>query len=190
MPQRLTVLLLAVSVITSLAAGCERKADEKTEPVTEAAPRIVATVNEQSITESEYDAYRALRMQQRGPILDKNEERRLVLDEMITKALVTQYAQNAKLEQDPVVAAMLREARDNVLAQAVRQQVIRARSITEADIAAAQAVPTPLPHAKASANRPSPSDLHTRADAYRRVQAERMDGFTRELKEKAKIVVY
>jgi hypothetical protein len=182
--------VLAVPLITALAAGCERKAAETIEPGAEAVPKIVATVNEQAITESEYEAYRALRMQQQGPIEDKNEERRVILDEMIAKALVTQYAQSTRLDQDPVVAVLLREARDNVLAQAVRQQVMRARSITEADIAAAQASPTPLPQAKASADRPSSSNLHMRADAYRRVQSERMDSFTRDLRENAKIVVY
>lgn len=177
MRRRLTTLTCAVTAATTLLAACgQQDTGPATGKTIDAAPTVIATVNDQAITGPEYEAYRVLREQQQGAIPDKVEERRLVLDDMIAKALVAQYAQSAGLDQDPVVAALLREARDNVLAQTVRQKLLRERPVTEDDLNAAMTVGT------------SGKPL-ARADAFRRLQAERLDKLVEELRTNARITV-
>jgi peptidyl-prolyl cis-trans isomerase C len=116
-----------------LFAGCENKpgAPAKTEG---AGSKIIATINGQNITQSDYDNYLALRQQQMGPIPDKNKEKQIVLDEMTEKILLAQYAVDNKLDQDPEVAALMKRVREEILVQAVKRKLLRDNPITEDDV--------------------------------------------------------
>jgi hypothetical protein len=46
-----------------------------------------------------------IRQQQVGPIADKDKEKKIVLDEMIDKMLLAQYAVSNKIDQDPEVSS-------------------------------------------------------------------------------------
>ncbi len=128
----LIVFLVALGL---LAAGCDKKPVEQTKPAeANEASKIIATVNGDNITESDYENYLQLRQQQVGPIADKDKEKKIVLDEMIEKMLLAQYAIDNKIDQDPEVGALIKRVREEILAQAVKRKLLRDNPITEDDV--------------------------------------------------------
>lgn len=130
-----TFLIVFLAALGLLAAGCEKKPAEQTKPAAAIeASKIIATVNGDNITESDYQNYLQLRQQQVGPIADKDKEKKIVLDEMIEKMLLTQYAIDNKIDQDPEVSALIKRVREEILAQAVKRKLLRDNPITEDDV--------------------------------------------------------
>jgi len=128
-----TSLIVFLAALGLLAAGCEKKPAEQTAAGPEAG-KIAASVNGQNITESDYENYLRIRQQQMGPLADKDKEKKIVLDEMIDKLLLAQYAINNKLDQDPEVAALLKRVREEILAQSVKRKLLKDNPITEDDV--------------------------------------------------------
>jgi len=128
-----TSLIVFLAALGLLAAGCEKKPAEQTAAGTDAG-KIAASVNGQNITESDYENYLRIRQQQMGPLADKDKEKKIVLDEMIDKLLLAQYAINNKLDQDPEVAALLKRVREEILAQSVKRKLLKDNPITEDDV--------------------------------------------------------
>lgn len=130
-----TSLIVLLAVLGLLAAGCDKKPADETKPAeAKEANKTVATVNGENITEAEYQNYLQLRQQQVGPIADKDKEKKIVLDEMIDKTLLAQYAIKNKLDQDPEVSALMKRVREEILAQAVKRKLLRDNPITEDDV--------------------------------------------------------
>jgi len=128
-----TSLIVFLAALGLLAAGCEKKPAEQTAAGTDAG-KIAASVNGQNITESDYENYLRIRQQQMGPLADKDKEKKIVLDEMIDKLLLAQYAINNKLDQDPEVASLLKRVREEILAQSVKRKLLKDNPITEDDV--------------------------------------------------------
>ncbi|HYA39050.1 MAG TPA: peptidylprolyl isomerase [Candidatus Methylomirabilis sp.] len=128
-------LLVFLAAAGLLFAACEKKPGDqaKTEGAADAS-KVVATVNGQNITQSDYDNYVTLRQQQMGPIPDKAKEKQIVLDEMTEKLLLEQYALSNKLDQDPEVSALMKRVREEILVQAVKRKLLRDAPITEDDV--------------------------------------------------------
>lgn len=130
-----TSIIVFLVALGLLATGCEKKAAEQTKPAeAQEASKIIATVNGDNITEPEYQNYLQLRQQQLGPIADKDKEKKVVLDEMIDKLLLAQYAIDNKVDKDPEVSALIKRVREEILAQAVQRNLLRDNPITEDDV--------------------------------------------------------
>ncbi len=128
-------LIVFLAAAGLLFAGCEKKPGDqaKTEGAADAG-KVVATINGQNITQSDYNNYLALRQQQMGPIPDKDKEKQIVLDEMTEKMLLAQYAVDNKLDQDPEVSALMKRVREEILVQAVKRKLLKDNPITEDDV--------------------------------------------------------
>ena len=130
-----TFLIVFLAAFGLLATSCDKKPAEQTKPAeTKEASKIIATVNGDNITQSDYENYLQLRQQQLGPIADKDKEKKIVLDEMIEKMLLSQYAIDNKIDQDPEVSALIKRVREEILAQAVKRKLLRDNPITEDDV--------------------------------------------------------
>ena len=128
-----TSLLILLAALGLLATGCEKKPAEPAAAGAEAG-KVVASVNGQNIMDSDYESYLRIRQQQMGPIADKDKEKKIVLDEMIDKALLAQYALKNKLDQEPEAAALLKRVREEILVQAVKRKLLKDNPITEDDV--------------------------------------------------------
>jgi len=128
-----TSLIVFLAALSLLAAGCDKKPAGQTGADADSG-KVVASVNGQNITESDYENYLRIRQQQVGPIADKDKEKQIVLDEMIDKALLAQYAAKNKLDQDPEVAALIKRVHEEILAQAVKRKLLKDNPITEDDV--------------------------------------------------------
>ena len=62
---------------------------------------MLASVNNETITERDYENYLRLRQTQQEPIVDKEKEKQVVLNEMIDRIVLSQYAAENKLDQEP-----------------------------------------------------------------------------------------
>jgi len=126
-----TSLIVFLAALGLLAAGCDKK------PAEQAGAddgKVIASVNGQNIMQSDYENYLRIRHQQVGPIADKDKEKQIVLDEMIDKVLLAQYADDKKLDQDPEVAALIKRVREEILAQAVKRKLLKDNPISEDDV--------------------------------------------------------
>jgi peptidyl-prolyl cis-trans isomerase C len=94
----------------------------------------MATVNGDNIMETDYQGYLQIRQQQVGPITDKDKEKKIVLDEMIDKMLLAQHAVSNKIDQDPEVSSLMKRVREEILAQAVKRNLLRDNPISEDDV--------------------------------------------------------
>lgn len=130
-----TSLIVFLAAASLFAAGCDQKpADQAKKDEAKEANKVVAVVNGDNIMESDYQGYLQLRQQQMGPIPDKDKEKQIVLDEMIEKMLLAQYAVSNKLDQDPEVGSLMKRVREEILAQAVKRRQLRDNPITEDDV--------------------------------------------------------
>ena len=128
-----TSLVIILVGLALLSTSCNKKPAEQPAAGAETG-KVVASVNGQNIMESDYDSYLHIRQQQMGPMADKDKEKKIVLDEMIDKALLAQYALKNKLDQEPEVAALLKRVREEILVQAVKRKLLKDNPITEDDV--------------------------------------------------------
>jgi len=130
-----TSLIVLLAAAGLLAAGCDKKpADQAKQEEAKPAAKVMATVNGDNILETDYQGYLQIRQQQVGPIADKDKEKKIVLDEMIDKMLLAQYAASNKIDQDPEVSSLMKRVREEILAQAVKRNLLRDNPITEDDV--------------------------------------------------------
>lgn len=116
---------LALVLGLSLLAGCEKKIDES---------KALATVNGANITEKEYEEYLTARQVQQPPVADKEKERKVVLDEMINRLLLSQQAEKDKLDRQLDVHYQLKRQQENVLARAMLRKYLDQNPITDEEI--------------------------------------------------------
>ncbi len=127
------VIFLAAAGL--LVAGCDKKpADEVGKEAAKEPDKAIATVDGEKIMQSDYQNYLQLRQQQVGPIPDKDKEKKIVMDEMIEKMLLAQYAASSKLDQDPEVSSLMKRVREEILVQAVKRKLLRDNPVTDDDV--------------------------------------------------------
>lgn len=124
----MTANRIAMSALALLfvASACDRKpADDS---------KVLATVNGEALTEKDYQHYLQLRQARQEPIADKDKERKVVLEEMIDRVLLTQRAAEQKLENDPEVYYLLKRLRENVLVQAAIRNMLKENPVSDDEI--------------------------------------------------------
>ncbi|MCR4345684.1 MAG: peptidylprolyl isomerase [Sulfuricaulis sp.] len=130
-----TFLIVLLAAAGLFAAGCDKKpADEANKEAAKEPDKVIATVNGEKIMQSDYQNYLQLRQQQVGPIPDKDKEKKVVMDEMIEKMLLAQYAVSSKLDQEPEVGSLMKRVREEILVQAVKRKQLRDNPITDDDV--------------------------------------------------------
>ena len=130
-----TSLIVLLAAAGLLAAGCDKKpADQAKKEEAKPAAKILATVNGDNIMDTDYKGYLQIRQQQVGPITDKDKEKKIVLDEMIDKMLLAQHAVSNKIDQDPEVSSLMKRVREEILAQAVKRNLLRDNPISDDDV--------------------------------------------------------
>ncbi len=117
------VFILILGLLTS---ACERKPIDNS--------KVLATVNDEVITENVYQHYLGLRRSRQGPIANKEKEREIVLNEIIDRVLLSQYALDNKIDQDPEVYMLTKRVRENILVQAMIRKILSENPISEEDI--------------------------------------------------------
>lgn len=118
-PAVLLALVLAL-------CACERQVSEPAD--------ALARVNGRVITEEELDQYLELReAREPEPEHDADPERQ-ALEEMIDRLLLTQHAEDTGLDRSPEVESLLARVRENILVQAVIQQILAEQPITEKEL--------------------------------------------------------
>ncbi len=115
-------LLLAVALL----AGCDKKFSDDS--------KVLATVNGEAITEKDYENYLQLRHSQQGPIPDQEKERKVVLDELIDRVLLTQHGAALGFEQTADVHFRLKRVRENLLVQEVVRNAFNDKPISDEDL--------------------------------------------------------
>ncbi len=130
-----TSLIVVLAAAGLFVAGCDKKpVNEANKEAAKEPDKIIATINDEKIMQSDYQNYLQLRQQQVGPIPDKDKEKKVVLDEMIEKALLAQHALGSKLDQDPEVNSLMKRVREEILVQAVKRKLLRDNPITDDDV--------------------------------------------------------
>src|SRR3989344_4361892 len=85
-------LLFVLLVSLGLLAACGKKAPDT--------GKVLASVNNETITERDYENYLRLHQTQQEPIVDKEKEKQVVHNDMIYRIVVAQYAGEKKLDQE------------------------------------------------------------------------------------------
>jgi peptidyl-prolyl cis-trans isomerase C len=109
-----------------LVAACEKKGPDT--------GKVLATVNGERITERDYENYLRLRQTQQEPIVDKDKEKQVVLNEMIDRIVLSQYALDKKLDQEPENYLLMKRVRENILVQATIRNVLKDRPVSDDDL--------------------------------------------------------
>lgn len=120
-PYRLAALALSIALFGMTA--CDK---------TDKQGKVLATVNGQTITDTEFQQYMQLRPH-RDPINDPAQEKK-VLDEMVDRVLIAQRAEASGVEKDPEVQNLLRRVRENVLVQSMIQKALQENPITDDEV--------------------------------------------------------
>lgn len=120
------------AILGLLASGCDKKAAEQGKETKTA--NVIATINGENILKPDYENYLQIRQQQSGLAADKEKEKKLVLDEIINKTLLAQYAVDAKLDQDPETSQLMKRVRTEILAQAAQRKLLRDEPVTDAEM--------------------------------------------------------
>lgn len=122
---RIVVLLwLAAAGLALSACGAKGPDDSK----------VLATVNSEAITEKDYENYLRLRQANQPPIPDKEREKKVVLDEMINRLLLTQGALDSKLDQELDVYFQIKRHRENTLARAMIRKYLKDAPVTDEEV--------------------------------------------------------
>lgn len=116
---------LLLAVLLALAACGNKGPDDS---------KVLATVDGQAITEADYEDYLRARQMQQPPIPDKDKERKVVLDEMINRALLVESAADHKLDREPDVYFQIKRQRENVLARAMLRQYLKDNPISDDEV--------------------------------------------------------
>ncbi len=125
----LQALLFAVT--TLVISACDKRPSDVSKLDSS---KVLATVNGEPITENDYQHYLRLRQQRQGPIADKENEKKIVLDEMIERTLLVQNAMDQKLDQDPEIRFLMKRIRENLLVQAAVRKELQKNPITDEDV--------------------------------------------------------
>ena len=125
---RTPLLVLFMAALLGVAA-CQKQ-----QPADDSA--VLATVNGENITEKDYQHYLQLRQTRQEPIADKEKERKIVLEEMVDRVLLSQRAVEQKLDQDPEVYYLLKRLRENVLVQAAIRNMLKEGPVSDDELKA------------------------------------------------------
>jgi peptidyl-prolyl cis-trans isomerase C len=117
-------LLLAVALV----AGCSKSFKDDS--------KVLASVNGESITEKDYENYLQLRSSQQGPIPDKDNEKKIVIGEMVDRLLLVQQSATLGLDQSPDIHFRLKRLRENVLAQEMVKHTLKDLKFTDEEVKA------------------------------------------------------
>lgn len=119
------VVFALVSLPLLIASGCGPKSVDDT--------KAVATVNGENITENDLQKYLALRQSTQAALPDKDKELKVARDELIDRALLAKHAVDSQLDREPDVHFRLKQTRVNILAQAVINNYLKDRPVTDED---------------------------------------------------------
>lgn len=119
------VVFALVSLPLLIASGCGPKSVDDS--------KAVATVNGESITENDLQKYLALRQSTQAALPDKDKELKVARDELIDRALLAKHAVDSRLDREPDVHFRLKQTRVNILAQAVINNYLKDRPVTDED---------------------------------------------------------
>ena len=119
-------LLLAFLVSLGLLAACGKKSPDDS--------KALAKVNSETITERDYENYLRLRSTQQEPIVDKEKEKQVVLNEMVERLVLSQYALDNKLDQEPDNYLLMKRVRENILVQAAIRKMLKDNPVTDEDL--------------------------------------------------------
>lgn len=122
--QRPLILILLGTTLALGACGTKTADDSK----------VLVTVNGEPITEKDYESYLQLRHANQPPLPDKERERKIVLDEMVNRLLLTQGAIEQKLDQEPDVYFQIKRFRENTLARALIRKQLKDLPVTDNDL--------------------------------------------------------
>lgn len=118
---------LALALALLLVSGCEKSFKDDT--------KVLAKVNGEKITEAEYQNYRnILQRQQQTQIPDNDQNRRVLLEQMVSNALVVQEAKNQGLQLKPDIHYTMQIQSNEVLISAVVQNFLQSNPITNKEI--------------------------------------------------------
>jgi len=96
--------------------------------------KVLAVVNGEAITEKNYENYMQLRRARSAPAADKEEEKKIVLNELIDRVLMTQHAAQNKLDQDLDVHYRMKRVQENILVQAMIHKMLEDLKIVDDDL--------------------------------------------------------
>ena len=127
---RQSLLLIALFGLGLLITACDggKKSPDDS--------KVLATVNDEAITEKDYLDYLKLRQTQQAPIPDKDKEKKVVLDEMVNRVLLVQNAVKSKVDEEADVYFQIKRQRENVLARAMVRKFLKDTPITDDDVKA------------------------------------------------------
>ena len=119
-------IFLLIFVLGLLASACEKKPPDDS--------KVLATVNGEAITENVYQHYLRMRQSRQGPIANKENEKEIVLNELIDRVVLSQHALDNKIDQDPEVYMLIKRVRENILVQAMIRKTLSENPISDEDI--------------------------------------------------------
>lgn len=120
-------LWLGLALTLLLLAGCDKTFSDKSS--------VLVKVNGEAITEDAYQNYRQiLQRQQHAAIDDNDQNRRLLLEQMVFNRLMAQEAEHQKLQMEPEVHYTIQLQRDEVLIGAVARNYLKSNPISADDI--------------------------------------------------------
>jgi len=97
--------------------------------------KVLVKVNGTEITEAAYQNYRnILQNQQQRPVEDNEQNRTVLLEQMVFNKLMTQEAKNQKLNLNPEVHYTIEVQRDEVLIGAVARNYLKTNPVTDAEV--------------------------------------------------------
>ncbi len=118
-----TLWLVAVIAAAFLTAGCDKKPAED--------EKVLAIVNGDAITEKQYDNYRRMREAQLGAFPNKEMEKKILMEELTSRALLAQHAAALKLDEQPEVAQLLKRVRQDIMVEAMQRKMLTDSPITD-----------------------------------------------------------
>jgi peptidyl-prolyl cis-trans isomerase C len=116
--------IFLAALLLVAASGCQQK------PAVEG--KVVAVVNDVSITDAEFQQYLQLR-QSREPVTDDAQKKK-VLEEMVDRVLLAQRAVADGVDKDPEVQNLMRRVRENILVQSMIRKSLEDSPITDDDM--------------------------------------------------------
>jgi len=111
--RKISILLIAASLALN-AVSCKKDVDTG---------KVLATVNGDTITEKEYEFFKA--RLRRNLHLDKAKEKKLILEQMATQKLLMQYALDNKIDEELDVYLALKRQREGLLIGAAQRAILK-----------------------------------------------------------------
>ena len=122
---RLLPIMLLLGSALALGACTSKSPDDS---------KVLATVNGETITTSDFEDYLRARQTQQAPIPDKDKEKKVVLDEMVNRVLLVQSAVDQKVDHELDVYFQIKRQRDNVLARAMLRKYLQDNPISDEEV--------------------------------------------------------